>query len=84
MSKIYLKGIASCFDPNTLIMSFFSDCSIFSTIFYICFFLDCVILCSDTTSQIMLFSQEYFLRHYGGQLKTSVEQEVGENIDCKK
>ena len=25
-----------------------------------------------------------FLRHYGGQLKTAVEPETGEKIDCKR
>ena len=43
-----------------------------------------VILCSDTASQIMSFSGEYFLCDYGGQLKTVVEQETGEKIDCKR
>ena len=42
-----------------------------------------IILCSDT-SQITPFSRECFLRHYGGQLKTSVEQEAAEKIDCKR
>ena len=32
----------------------------------------------------MPFSHEYFLRHYDGQLKTAVEQEAGEKIDCKR
>ena len=36
------------------------------------------------TSQITPLSRESFLRHYGGQLKTAVEQEVGEEIDCKR
>ena len=42
------------------------------------------ILRSDTTSQITPFSRKCFLRHHGGQLKTSVEQEAGEKIDCKR
>ena len=32
------------------------------------------ILCSDTASQITLFSRECFLCHYGGQVKTAVKQ----------
>ena len=36
------------------------------------------------TSQITPFSRECFLRHYGGQLKTAVEQEAGEKIDWKR
>ena len=42
------------------------------------------ILRFDTASQITPFSSEYFLRHYGGQLKTAVEQELGEKIDWKR
>ena len=43
------------------------------------------ILRSDTKSQITPLSHEsFFLRHYGGQLKTVVEQEAGEKIDCKR
>ena len=42
------------------------------------------ILCSDTKSQIMPFSPECFLSHYGGQLKTAVEKEAGEKMDCKR
>ena len=41
-------------------------------------------LCSDTTSKITPFSRECFLRYYGGQLKTAVEQEAGEKVDCKR
>ena len=40
------------------------------------------VLRSDT-SQITPFSREYFLRHYGGQLKTAVEQDAGKKIVCK-
>ena len=36
------------------------------------------------TSQITSFSRESFLRHYGGLLKTAVEKEAGEKIDCKR
>ena len=43
-----------------------------------------IILCSDTTSQIMSFSRECFLRHYGGQLKTVVKQEAGKKVDFKR
>ena len=28
--------------------------------------------------------KQYFLRHYGGQLKTVVEKEAGEKIDWKR
>ena len=42
------------------------------------------ILCSNTASQITPFSSECFLRHYGGQLKTAVEQKAGEKIDWKR
>ena len=42
------------------------------------------ILQSDTTSQIIHFSRECFLRHYGRQLKTAVEKEAGEKIDNKR
>ena len=42
------------------------------------------ILLSDSTSQIMSFSRECFLHHYGGHIKTVVEQEVGEKIGCKE
>ena len=42
------------------------------------------ILRSDTTSQIAPFSSESFLHHYGGQLKTAVEKETAEKIDCKR
>ena len=34
------------------------------------------ILLSDSTSQITSFSSECFLRHYGGHIKTVVEQEL--------
>ena len=43
-----------------------------------------LILRSDTASQITPFSRECFLRYYGGQLKTAVEQEAGKKIDCKR
>ena len=36
------------------------------------------------TSQITSVSRECFLRHYGGQLKTAIEKEAGEKIDCKR
>ena len=39
------------------------------------------ILLSDVTSQITLFSRECFFCHYGGQLKTAVQQGTGEKID---
>ena len=54
------------------------------------------ILRSNTTSKITSFSVpiprqksrlshvNIILRHYGGQLKTAVEQEAGEKIDCKR
>ena len=42
------------------------------------------ILRSDTASQITPFSRECFLCHFGGQLKTAVEQEEGEKIDWKR
>ena len=45
------------------------------------------ILGSDTASQITRFSRECFLRHYGGQLKTAVEQQeaqAGKKIDWKR
>ena len=42
------------------------------------------ILRSDTASQITPFPRECFLHHYGGQLKTAVEQEAGEKIDWKR
>ena len=38
------------------------------------------ILRSDTTSQISPFSRECFIRHYGEQLKTAVEQEAAEKM----
>ena len=42
------------------------------------------ILRSDATSKITPFSRECFLRYYGGQWKTAVEQEVGKKIDCER
>ena len=42
------------------------------------------ILRSDATSHITLFSPECFLRHYEGQWKTAVEQELGKKIKSKK
>ena len=48
---------------------------------------------SNTTSKITskiprqksrLSHVNIVLRHYGGQLKTAVEQEAGEKIDCKR
>ena len=45
---------------------------------------DSSILRSDTVSQITLFSRDYFLRYYGGQLKIAVEREAGEKIGCKR
>ena len=42
------------------------------------------ILYSDITSQIMPFSHEYFLHHYGRQLNTAVEHEADDRIDCKR
>ena len=42
------------------------------------------ILCSDTRHKSRLSHVNVFLRHYGGQLKTAVEQEAGEHIDCKR
>ena len=42
------------------------------------------ILRSNITSQITFFLRECCLDHYGGQLKTAVEQEAGEKIDCKR
>ena len=40
----------------------------------------CETLRSDTSSQITPFSREYFLCHYGGQLKTAIEQKAVEKI----
>ena len=37
-----------------------------------------------STSQITHFSRGCFIHHYGGQLKTAVEKEAGEKIDCKR
>ena len=42
------------------------------------------ILRSDTTWKIALFLLECFLRHYEWQLKTAVEKEAAEKIDCKR
>ena len=39
---------------------------------------------SDTRHKSRLSHVNIFLRHYGGQLKTAVEQEAGEKIDCKR
>ena len=44
----------------------------------------CETLRSDTASQIMPFSREYSLCHYGGKLKTAIEQETGEKIDRER
>ena len=42
-----------------------------------------IILCSDKRHKARLSHVNIFLRHYGGQLKTAVEQEAGEKIACK-
>ena len=42
------------------------------------------ILRYDTRHKSLLFHVNVFLRHYGGQLKAAVEQELGEKIDCKR
>ena len=42
------------------------------------------ILRSDHVIKSGLSHGNVFLRHYGGQWKTAVEQEAGENIDCKR
>ena len=49
-----------------------------------CFQLICmIILCSDKRHKARLSHVNIFLRHYGGQLKTAVEQDAGEKIACK-
>ena len=40
------------------------------------------ILRSDARHESRLCHVNVLLRHYGGQLKTAVEQEAGEKIDC--
>ena len=39
---------------------------------------------SDTRHKSRLSQVNVFLRHYGRQLKTALEQEAGEKIDCKR
>ena len=41
-------------------------------------------ICSDTRHKSRLSHVNVFLRHYGGQLKTAVEQEAGGKIDWKR
>ena len=42
------------------------------------------ILRSDTLHKPRFFSREWFLRHYGGPLKTALEKEAAKKIDCKR
>ena len=39
---------------------------------------------SDTRQISHLSHVNLILRYYGGQLKTAIEQEAGEKIDCKR